>query len=203
MANRIARGISLIFHPIMIPLYILLSLLNQNVFFALLLPFRSKLILSAIVILSTIALPLGSVWIFFKLKLVNSITMNSREERIYPLLITAIFYYMTYYLLKSFPISFLFSYYMLGSAFLVICALIISFWMKISLHMIGIGGFLGVFLGLSIKLSLDISGLIIPAILLSGIIGSARLNENSHKPSEIYSGFFAGVSVMMCLFLLI
>ena len=162
MADRIARGISVVFHPILIPLYILLFLLNQNLFFALLIPVKSKLILSGIVFLSTIAIPLFSVWVFYKLKLVRSITLETREERIYPLLIIAIFYYMTYYLLKSFPISFLFSYYMLGSSFLVICALIISFWMKISLHMIGIGGFLGVFVGLSLKLSMDLSGLIFP-----------------------------------------
>jgi len=203
MADRIARGISVIFHPILIPLYILLILLNQNLFFALLIPVKSKFILTGIVFFSTIALPMLSVWFFCRLKLVSSVAMNTREERIYPLLIIAIFYYMTYYLLKSFPISLLFSYYMLGSAFLVILALIISFWMKISLHMIGIGGFLGIFLGLSLKLSLDLSILILPVILLSGIIGSARLNENSHKPSEIYTGFFAGVIVMLCLFLMI
>lgn len=203
MADRISRGISIIFHPILVPLYILLFLLNQNLFFSLLIPSKSKLILSAIVAFSTIVLPLLSVWVFYRLKLVSSMKLNTREERIYPLLIVAIFYYMTYYMLKSFPISFLFSYYMLGSALLVICALICSFWMKISLHMIGMGGFLGVFLGLSFRLSVDLSGLIFPIIILCGIVGSARLNENSHKPSEIYAGFLAGVCVMMCLFLLI
>ena len=203
MADRIAKGISVIFHPILIPLYILLFLLNQNLFFAFIIPLKTKLILSGIVFFSTIMLPLLSVWFFYKLKLINSFMMKTREERIYPLLIVAIFYYMTYYLLKSFPISFLFTYYMLGSAFLVICAFIVSLWKKISLHMIGIGGFLGVFLGLSLKLSLDLSALIFPAILLCGIVGTARLNENSHKPSEIYTGFLAGVSVMMCMLLLI
>jgi hypothetical protein len=129
--------------------------------------------------------------------------LKSREERIYPLLIVAIYYYMTYYLLKNFHVSTLFSYYMLGSAFLVIITLIISFWMKISLHMVGVGGFLGFFIGLSLKLSLDIPGLILPLILLCGIVGSSRLNENSHNPSEVYLGFLAGVIVIMCLFLLI
>lgn len=203
MAERISRGISVIFHPILMPVYILLLLLNDSLFITLLIPFKSKMILTGIVFLTTIALPLLSVWVFYRLRLISSILLKSREERIYPLLIVAIFYYMTYYLLKSFPVSFLFSYYMLGSALLVICGLIISFWMKISLHMLGIGGFLGVFLGLSLKLSLDFTGLIFPLILLSGIIGSARLNENSHKPSEIYTGFLAGVTVMSCLFLLI
>jgi hypothetical protein len=203
MANLLTRGISYVFHPILIPLYILMALFHQDLFFSLLIPAKSKLILTCVVGVTTIVLPLFSVWIFYRLKVVTSLNMNAREERIYPLLVIAIFYYMTYYLLKSFPISFIFSYYMLGSTFLVICALITSFWMKISLHMIGVGGFLGVFLGLSIKLSMNITELILPAILLAGIVGSARLNENSHKPTEIYSGFLAGVCVMVCLFLMI
>ena len=203
MSDRLSRGISVVFHPIFIPVYTLVLLLNQDLTLALIIPVKTKLILSCIVFLTTIVIPFFSVWVFYRMKLVSSILLKTREERIYPLLIIAIFYYMTYYLLRSFPVTFLFSFYMLGSAFLVILALIISFRMKISLHMIGIGGVLGLLIGLSFTMSTDLSLLIVPATLLCGIIGSARLNENSHKPSEIYTGFLAGVVVMSCLFLLV
>jgi len=203
MSDRLSRGISVVFHPIFIPIYTLVLLLNQDLMLALIIPVKTKLILSCIVFLTTIVIPFFSVWVFYRMKLVSSILLKTREERIYPLLIIAIFYYMTYYLLRSFPVTFLFSFYMLGSAFLVILALIISFRMKISLHMIGIGGVLGLLIGLSFTMSTDLSLLIVPATLLCGIIGSARLNENSHKPSEIYTGFLAGVVVMSCLFLLV
>ena len=203
MADRLSKGISIVFHPIFIPFYTLVFLLNHDFMLALIIPVKTKLILSCIVFLTTIVIPFFSVWVFYRMKLVHSILLKTREERIYPLLIIAIFYYMTYYLLRSFPVTFLFSFYMLGSAFLVILALIISFRMKISLHMIGIGGVLGLLIGLSFSMSKDLSLLICPAILLCGIIGSARLNENSHKPSEIYAGFLAGVVVMSCLFLLV
>jgi len=203
MSDRLSRGISVVFHPIFIPIYTLVLLLNQDLMLALIIPVKTKLILSCIVFLTTIVIPFFSVWVFYRMKLVSSILLKTREERIYPLLIIAIFYYMTYYLLRSFPMTFLFSFYMLGSAFLVILALIISFRMKISLHMIGIGGVLGLLIGLSFTISTDLSLLIFPAILLCGVVGSARLNENSHKSSEIYTGFLAGVVVMSCLFLLV
>ena len=203
MSDRLSRGISVVFHPIFIPVYTLVLLLNQDLTLALIIPVKTKLILSCIVFLTTIVIPFFSVWVFYRMKLVSSILLKTREERIYPLLIIAIFYYMTYYLLRSFPMTFLFSFYMLGSAFLVILALIISFRMKISLHMIGIGGVLGLLIGLSFTISTDLSLLIFPAILLCGVVGSARLNENSHKSSEIYTGFLAGVVVMSCLFLLV
>lgn len=201
MEERIARLLSIIFHPLFIPFYMLVILLNVNVFFAMMIPVKFKLILSGLVFLMTIIFPLFFVFLLYKLKLVRSFYLESREERIYPLLILAIFYYFTYYILKSFPISFIFSYYMLGSTFLTILALIISFYRKISLHMIGIGGMLGLLMGLSLNLGLDMTWFVIAVIILGGFLGFARIQSNSHKPSDIYAGFLVGVSVMFLLFI--
>jgi hypothetical protein len=201
MEERIARLLSIIFHPLFIPFYMLVILLNVNVFFAMMIPVKIKLILSGLVFLMTIIFPLLFVFLLYKLKLVKSFYLESREERIYPLLILAIFYYFTYYILKSFPISFIFSYYMLGSTFLTILALIISFYRKISLHMIGIGGMLGLLMGLSMNLGLNMTWFVIAAIILGGFLGFARIQSNSHKPSDIYAGFLVGASVMFLLFI--
>jgi membrane-associated phospholipid phosphatase len=201
MEERIARLLSIIFHPLFIPFYMLVILLNVNVFFAMMIPVKIKLILSGLVFLMTIIFPLLFVFLLYKLKLVKSFYLESREERIYPLLILAIFYYFTYYILKNFPISFIFSYYMLGSTFLTILALIISFYRKISLHMIGIGGMLGLLMGLSMNLGLDMTWFVIAAIILGGFLGFARIQSNSHKPSDIYAGFLVGASVMFLLFI--
>ncbi len=201
MEQRIGRLLTIIFHPLFIPFYMLVVLLNINVLFAMMIPLRVKLILSGLVFLTTIVFPLLCVFFLYKLKLVRSLHLESKEERIYPLLILAVFYYLTYYLLKSFPISFIFSYYMLGSTFLTILALIISFYRKISLHMIGIGGMLGLLMGLSLNLGLDMTWFIISAIILGGFLGFARIQSNSHKPSDIYSGFLVGAGVMFLLFI--
>ena len=201
MEQRIGRLLTIIFHPLFIPFYMLVVLLNIDVLFAMMIPLRVKLILSGLVFLTTIVFPLLCVFFLYKLKLVRSLHLESKEERIYPLLILAVFYYLTYYLLKSFPISFIFSYYMLGSTFLTILALIISFYRKISLHMIGIGGMLGLLMGLSLNLGLDMTWFIISAIILGGFLGFARIQSNSHKPSDIYSGFLVGAGVMFLLFI--
>jgi len=201
MEERIAKMFTIVFHPLFVPFYMLLILLNVNTFFAMMIPVKAKLLLSGLVFLTTILLPLLIVFLLYRLKLVKSFYLQSREERIYPLLTVAVFYYITYYLLKSFPISFIFSYYMLGSTFLTILAMIISFYRKISLHMIGIGGMLGLLMGLSLNLNLDLTWFVISAIILGGFLGFARIQSNSHKPSEIYSGFLVGVSVMFLLFI--
>jgi hypothetical protein len=201
MEERIAKMFTLVFHPLFVPFYMLLILLNVNTFFAMMIPVKAKLLLSGLVFLTTILLPLLIVFLLYRLKIVKSFHLESREERIYPLLAVAVFYYLTYYLLKSFPISFIFSYYMLGSTFLTILAMIISFYRKISLHMIGIGGMLGLLMGLSLNLSLDLTWFVVAAIILGGFLGFARIQSNSHKPSEIYSGFLVGAGVMFLLFI--
>jgi membrane-associated phospholipid phosphatase len=90
---------------------------------------------------------------------------------------------------------------MLGSTFLTVLAMIISFYRKISLHMMGIGGMLGLLMGLSLNLNLDLTWFVVSAIILGGFLGFARIQSNSHKPSDIYSGFLVGAGVMFLLFI--
>jgi hypothetical protein len=201
MEERIVKILSVIFHPLFVPFYMLMILLNVNTFFAMMIPVKIKLLFAGLVFLTTILLPLLIVLLFYRMKVVKSFYLESREERIYPLLAVAVLYYLTYYMLKSFPVSFIFSYYMLGSAFLTILAMIISFYRKISLHMIGIGGMVGLLMGLSLSLGLDLTWFVISAIILGGFLGFARIQSNSHKPSEIYSGFLVGAGVMFLLFI--
>jgi hypothetical protein len=200
MENTVARVISYLFHPLFMPLYFLLLLLNMNVFFSLVLPFHFKLILAGLITMTTILLPMLVFFFLYRKKLVRSVFLETREERIYPILVLAIFYYLTYYLLKGVHLSAIFSYYMLGATFLAILALILTFYLKISLHMLGIGGVVGMITGMAINFSMDLTGMILPILVLAGIIGTARLKLNTHKPSEIYSGFLVGVVIMFVLF---
>lgn len=203
METRIARFISYLMHPLLVPLYILALLLYGNSFLSPGLSYSFKLTLIGLICLTTILFPHLFIYLLYRKKLVHSLFLETSEERIYPLLIIAIFYYLTYYLLKGIRISPVFSYYMLGATFLAILALIITFYSKISLHMLGAGGMTGLILGLAFNLSNGICYFLVGTILVSGITGFARLKVNSHKPSEIYAGFLVGAIVMFVLFFLI
>jgi len=72
--------------------------------------------------------------------------------------------------------------------------------MKISLHMVGTGGFLGMLVGLALNFSYPLAGAITGMILVCGLVGYIRLKTNSHKPSEVYAGFLVGAVVMFLLF---
>ncbi len=203
MSDKIARGISYLFHPLLVPFYILLLFLGLDSFFALLIPIRFKFVLLGIVFLTTVCFPLIVIFFLYRLKIITSFYLEQKEERIFPLLCIAIFYYLTYYLLKGVQFASFFSYYMLGATLLAILALVITFYKKISLHMLGMGSFSGLLLGLSLNYGLHFLNLFFAGLLLSGLVGFARLKSNSHQPTEIYSGFFVGAGVLTALMVLL
>jgi len=201
--TKLARVISYIFHPLLFPSYILLLLLNLNSFLSRSLPFAFKISLVSVVFLTMVLFPLFLTWLLFRLKIISSFFLTRREERVYPILTISVFYYLTYFLLSGIHISTLFNYYMLGATLLAMLSLIVNFYWKISLHMIGIGSFAGFFLGLTLDFGINLYTEMFAGILLAGIIGFARLKSNSHQPAEIYTGFVMGVLVMTALIILL
>jgi membrane-associated phospholipid phosphatase len=61
--------------------------------------------------------------------------------------------------------------------------------------MVGIGGFTGALIALSLLLKVNMQYYIIASVLVSGIIGYARLSLQAHSPKQIYIGWFTGLLV--------
>ncbi len=200
METRIAKIISLIFHPIIIPTYILLILFNLKAYFSLIIPYHTKLIIIIMVFIMTFILPLLFTIILKKKDIVKTFQMETREERVYPFMITAICYYLTYYIIKQMQLPPVFYLINIGGVFLVIAILIINFYWKISVHLTGIGGMLGTLIGLSLRFMVDMPFIIFIVILISGLLGFARLKLHAHSPAQVYAGFLMGFSVMLLLF---
>ena len=203
MEIKVSKILSVVFHPLLIPTYTLLIIFNLNVFFSMIIPQLAKWQILGMVFLITFLFPLFMMILFQRIGIIKSLYMKTKEERTLPYLMTIIFYYLASYLLKQLQISPIFYYFILGATFLIIITLIINFFWKISIHMIGIGGMLGTLIGLSFLWMIDIPFLIILLILCSGITGFARLKLNAHNPAQIYSGFLLGTSFMLLLFLVI
>lgn len=203
METKIAKILSLVFFPLLIPTYTLLIIFNINVYFSMIIPQLAKLQILGMVFLITFIFPLFMMILFQRIGIIKSLYMKTKEERTLPYLMTIIFYYLASYLLKQLQISPIFYYFILGATFLIIITLIINFFWKISIHMIGIGGMLGTLMGLSFLWMIDIPFLIILLVLCSGVTGFARLKLNAHNPAQIYSGFLLGTSFMLFLFLVI
>ena len=191
---KLTQLISIILHPIFIPLLALHLTLLVLPSIALTLN-QNMLLIYGILILSTIVLPLISVfWLIQKGK-VSSLEMSNHKERTLPLFKTVIWMSFGYYLLQNLlfytPII---KAELLGVIIIIILAAIISKYWKISLHLLGIGGIVGMFIALQI-IHGDFLFLLILFILLSGLLGVARIKQKAHNYAQVYSGFLIGMSV--------
>jgi hypothetical protein len=202
MEEKLAKAISVIFHPLLIPSYLTLVVFNLNNYISLLIPTQAKLVIFSLILATTFVFPVVFVLIIKWRGLITSLQMGSREERVYPYTITGIFNFSGFYMLKQIQTPNVYNLVILGSAILILICLLINFYTKISAHLAGAGGLTGTLIGLSLHLNIDLILLIISAIFISGLIGFARLKLKAHKPFQIYAGFIIGM-IVMTIFLLI
>ncbi len=203
MSIPLAKIISALFHPLLVPTYALLLLINLQTHSIIALPEDFRYIIVAFVFLSTFVLPSIIIYILLKIGKIKSLEMQSQQERVLPMLIITIAFYGTYYLLKQSAVTGLMSLFMVGATMLVLITLIINYITKISLHMTAWGGLFGTFLGFAISFNYNLMSLLFLIIFLIGIVATARLKLNAHTPLQIYLGFIVGTGVMLFLFFII
>lgn len=88
----------------------------------------------------------------------------------------------------------------MGGGIAILLTAFINLKFKISAHMVGIGGLLGVLISISYLIKFDMTLFYIFVIILAGIVGFARLTLNEHKPLQVYAGFLLGLTIQLSLF---
>jgi len=191
---KLTQLISILLHPMFMPLLALhLTLLVlPSLAFTL---SHNLLLIYGILVFSTIVLPLASIFWLMRKGKISSLEMSNHKERSLPLFKTVIWMSFGYYLLQNLlfytPIL---KAELLGAIIIILIAAIVSKFWKISLHLLGIGGVVGVFIALQI-IHGDFLYLLLLFILLSGLLGVARIKQKAHNYAQVYAGFLVGLSV--------
>lgn len=201
MNKLAAKIISIALHPIAMPSFLMLALFNSGTLVSFY-PASVKLRIFLLIFVYTFALPLLMLPIFLRQRLVKTIHMFNHTERIIPFLFAFLFYAFSVYTLMGIQGLWVVKMFMLASSIAVFITLAVSFFWKISAHMVGMGGASGFLLVLNLRLGADILEFMILALLLSGVVGTARLSLDEHSPSQIYTGYFVGLASMVTIFLL-
>jgi len=201
MRNILPAIISILFHPIFMPVYGLLILFNSGTFISFI-PYEAKKYIFLIVLICTVLLPLSFVPFYLFRKIIEDIHMRSNRERIIPLLVNSLFFYLGYLFLSKLQLPPVIKSYMLACAVAVILALLVSIRWKISLHMLGIGGLIGAVILFSYRLGVDLKTIWMVLILFAGLTGYARLQLNSHNSLQVYSGFLLGFATVSAILLI-
>lgn len=144
--------------------------------------------------------PALNIFILYKLKRIPTISLSNQKDRTFPYVMTALFYFGLFYLLMDINIWNSLKLFILGGGIAILLTALLNLKYKISAHMVGIGGLLGVLISVSYLTKFDMTIFYVLVIVLAGIIGFARLVLNEHKPYQLYLGFLLGLTVQISLF---
>jgi hypothetical protein len=190
----LAHIISYIFHPIFIPSYVTAFLVYIHPYAFAGFDAKTKFFRVMFVVFDTAFLPLFSVFLMYALKLVKSVQMRTQKERILPYAAALVFFFWAWYVSRNLtdsPESF--TQFLLGTFIAVCGAWIYNIYMKISMHAIAMGGLVAFFLLQVLLRQEDTTGLYLSvAVLIAGLVCTARLIVSDHNPREIYGGLVIG-----------
>ena len=192
---RLAQLISIIGHPLFMPIYAMVLIFEFNPYIDLQLPKHIQVIVLTILSVFTILLPIITAVILQKLGVVKSIYMKTAEERKWPFLLSVLWYYLGFELLTNIALPVSLYLIMIGAITIILIAHFITLYWKISIHMLGIGGVIGAMIGLSQRFQFNHFYLILFLLFIAGLIGYARLKTNSHNYRQVYAGFILGAIV--------
>lgn len=194
-----ARLLSIIFHPIFVPLYVgaFIAYVHPSYFAGLsdTIKLRSMLV----IVQNAIFYPLFSIVLLKALGFIDSIFLHTKKDRIIPYMACGIFFFWTFTVFKEqamFPRilpSFMLGVFLASSA-----ALIANIYYKISMHAIALGGWLGIFLIIARDNSMLMTWPIALVLLITGLVCTARLLVSDHTNKDIYSGIVVG---LLCQFI--
>ena len=195
---------SYLFHPIFIPLYVTWFLLyiHPSAFSGFSSVEKRQTVL--IIVLNLLFFPLITVLLLKAVGFIESLFLRTQKDRIIPYIAAGIFFFWAYTVFKQQPQYPLFlTGYVLGIFLASSAALIANIYFKVSMHAIGMGGWLGLFLVLFYSSSMLMTWPLSIVLLITGLVCSARLLNNSHSPKDIYTGVLIGIITQAVAFMVI
>lgn len=196
--RAVAKAISYIFHPVFIPLYAVWFMVYEHPYLFAGFTQKEKVLVMAQAFAMFTFFPLVTVLLLRALKFIESIQLKKQKDRIIPLVACGVWYFWIWYVWRNLP-----DYP--KPAVQLALAVFISSWiglmmnikMKISLHAIGAGVMIMFILLLAFTQQLNFGIYISIALLIAGLVCTARFIVSDHTAREIYGGLFAGFASML------
>lgn len=211
-----AQIVSIVFHPLLIIIYLLMILIALNPYLFALQDLHEKTVFFVYTFVNTLIIPVIAIFIMKMLGIVQSLQMQDKKERIGPLIVIGSLYLWMFINFKGNPsVPELFVSFILGSVLAIFLAFFINNFTKLSLHSAGLGGLVTILLIMKFNLEYDsfyinifnwfgalisVDLLLIVAIIISGIVSSARLYLGAHSSFQIYLGFIVGIITQLIAF---
>ena len=186
--------LSYVFHPVFIPLYAVLFLVYVHPSYFSGFADQNKLRTIFILIQNAVFYPLFCIVLLKGVGFIDSLFLHTKKDRIIPYIACGIFFFWTFMVFNQQTVyprilpSFMLGVFLASSA-----ALIANIYLKISMHAIGLGGWVGLFMVIANTNTMLMTWPIASVLLITGLVCTARLIVSDHTPKEIYTGLLLGL----------
>ncbi len=194
--KTLARALSLLLHPLLIPTLVTLLLLYGPTFYALWPP-SIKIYLLWIIALFTMVVPAVFVLFLRTSGRLPDLWLSERRERLLPLLIGMIFALLCILVVRKLPDAVLLRRLLVAIAACEAFCLAVTVRWKISLHLTSMGGVTALLMVMAMA---ELGRLTVPlyaAVALSGLLAAARLYLGCHNGLQILAGYAAGFAITL------
>lgn len=190
-----AHLFSVLFHPLFIPFFVVAFLVYYHPSYFSGLSFYTKFELLRSTAVNTILFPAFALLVMKGLGFVQSVFLHTQQDRIGPYLVNMIFYFWMARVLFNFKpeLTPVLATFMTGVFLTTAVALIANIFYKISMHTIGCGGMVGIFIIIMNSNSMLMTWPLSIALLITGIVCTSRLIVSDHTQKEIYMGLLVGL----------
>ena len=190
-----AKVISYIFHPVFIPVYVIWFLINIQPHL-----FSSFTVLEKILTMIRFVVvyaffPLISVLLLKGVGFISSVYLKTQRDRIIPYIICMIYYFSLWFVQRKQPENpTAINYFTLAIFIASIGGLMFNIYLKVSMHTIAVGLMAAFIITLALLEKKDFGIYISIALLIAGLVCTARLIASDHSQKEIYWGLVIGIA---------
>lgn len=197
--------VSVVFHPLLLATYLFIIFILIEPMLAVPPGYNNNAqwLIILVVWLTTFAIPALSLVMLKFTGNISSIKLENRRERLVPFFYVTLFYAFTaYYFSSQMLLTEMASGIFILVTVMIFSAAIITFFWKISVHSMGMGGIVGLLFVISYMIPESGARYVfLASIVIAGLVVSARLKLQAHSPSQVYIGFVLGLFISFMIVL--
>ncbi|MCX7862033.1 MAG: hypothetical protein N2449_03490 [Bacteroidales bacterium] len=196
--------ISILFHPIFVPLYSLLFIfyVYSNYF---IFNFKALTLFIALFFIVTIFLPALVFLLMYYLRIIKSLSFSTKQDRIAVSFFMFLFYLFFSLILKDIDLPKFIGLFIRALPFILLMLLFIQyFFHTISIHLYALGSMIGMIAFYKIYFNIMAPfSMIIFIVFATALTITARLISYSHNEKEVYMGAMLGMLFSFIMFLFV
>lgn len=186
----ISRLVSAIFNPFYLVFIVFVLLFTWT--YLVILPLFYKIFVLSLVFSFTILIPMVSIFVYGKLMKHPKGYLSAKENRLIPYALTLLSYFFGYLLMQKMMVPYYMTVILLaGLVCMLVCALVNIYW-KISEHMTAVGAATAGLVSYGMLFECNVVWGLCFMIILSGLLGTARMILNEHTLKQILAGYLNG-----------